>query len=838
MKMNKIIRLSVFNIKKHKLEAFSLTILIMFCMMLLGSSLSSCKSIKTIFPDIMKKTESWENYFMMYEKEYDKEFINILHDDERVTDSGNTSLLYDRGTKYLDKNGDEQALYMAFITQDNDEKLERFSYESSLSKKKIDSLKHPIYMPFSAKDNLCVKEGDTFSVVYGTRKFDFDVAGFYDTIMFSEPGMGMKFVVVPSDYAALESILCNYHIIGFDSIKGSENEKIMTECIDKCEDYSQRDLMNGMFGMTYEGLKENTVITTNLLLYLLIVMSVVIIISVAVMIRFRIAADIKEQIVSIGVLEAIGYKSKEITFSYVAEYLMLAFGGVVLGIVGCFGLSPTLFRLGEMMSGYRGSNSIYIVPILLSAVGLLAVVGLIAYIRAAMVRKYPPVQALRKGIGSNHFHKDHLPLRKTKSSVHLRLAMKGFIQNFRQSIGLTFCITLSSITIVLSFILYNFLGKDMNVIAANSGIEMSDLRVTLIDSADAEGLYNELSEMPEVRKVLMTCDDRFVTYVDHKQMMLSVAFDDFSKTENIFAFKGRFPEHDNEVMFTSMWASEYKLNVGDTVTLESNKVQRKYIISGIVTCLTNGGMNLYITDAGYKRLDPAYLHNTMEIYLKEGVDAVGFKNMLTQKYGRSVADVKQDIDGNAPYEERVRAAAEKKIAELMSVYGVDHVEYAIQSGDNVITGNSSGFVIKYIQNLGDIMRTQLSGVCDAVSVMTRIFMLLAAIVVMVILFVLMESSIRKQRKEFGIMKGLGYTSKELMLQLAARIIPAALLSVIFGTVISVIVTNKLTSFFGKVEVDLPAVIVLDIFMILFCFGCAYIGARKIRKISVYELMTE
>ena len=837
--MNKIVRLSVFNIKKHKLEALALTILIMFCMTLIGSVLSSRKSIKNIFPCIMEKTESFENYFMIYEKNFDKDFMDLINEDERITESDHVNFLYDMSTKYLDSNDVERALYMGFITKDNEERLERFSYKSSLSEDEIASFAHPIYMPYSAEKELNVKEGDTFSMVYGTRKFDFVVAGFYDTMFLSNSGMGMKFVVSDSDYVVLESVLGKYEVIGFNSVKGSDNSDIMDGCITRCEEYSQRDLMSGLMGMTYEGFKENATTTTNVLLDLLIVMAVVIIISVSVMIRFRIAGDIKEQIVSIGVLEALGYKSKEISLSYVIEYLIIAAAGVGLGIAGCFVLSPALFSLGEMISGYQGRDMIYIAPIMLSALGLLVLIGILAYMKASMVKKYPPVQAFRKGIGTNHYRRDHFPLRKTKKSVHLRLAMKGFIQNFKQSIGLTLCITLSSIAIVLSFILYSFMGKDMNVIAANSGIELSDVRVTLMNSADYKSLYDEIVQMPEVRKVLMTSgEDIFITYADHNQMMLPYAFEDFKDTENIFPFDGRFPEHDNEVMFTSMWASEYGLKVGDTITLEYNKVQRKYVISGIVTCLTNGGMNLYITDAGYKRLVPSYHPETMEIYLKDGTDINKFKNMLTQKYGRSVADINQDADSSASYEERIKAAAEKKIAELMSVYGVDHVEYAIRSGDKTITGNSSGFLIRAVQNIGDIMRTQLAEVCTAVSLITKMFMFISALVVMVILYILMESSVRKQRKELGIMKGMGYTSKELMLQLAARIMPAALFSVIIGTVISVTSTNYLISFIGRVEINMPSIIFIDICLLAFCFGCAYFGARKIKKISVYGLMTE
>ena len=62
--------------------------------------------------------------------------------------------------------------------------------------------------------------------------------------------------------------------------------------------------------------------------------------------------------------------------------------------------------------------------------------------------------------------------------------------------------------------------------------------------------------------------------------------------------------------------------------------------------------------------------------------------------------------------------------------------------------------------------------------------------------------------------------------------------IVNGTVIGVSIVNIMTSYIGKISINMPAVIVMDIVFLIFCFGCAYFGARKIKKISVYELMTE
>ena len=76
--MNKIVRLSWANIKKHKLESTALVVLVMLCVMLAGSALNGISGIKNIFPALMKNTGSFENYILILDKNYENEFEDIL----------------------------------------------------------------------------------------------------------------------------------------------------------------------------------------------------------------------------------------------------------------------------------------------------------------------------------------------------------------------------------------------------------------------------------------------------------------------------------------------------------------------------------------------------------------------------------------------------------------------------------------------------------------------------------------------------------------------------------------------------------------------------------------
>lgn len=836
--MEKILRLSFANIKKHKFESVSLAVLIMVCMLLIGSSLASTVGIKDIFSNVMEKTGSYENFILMLEKNYDKEYINILRDYPQIEEINTSELAYSMNTNYLDKNGEEKAISLGFITATNNAKVESSPVETTLSDEELAALEHPMYMPYTMHDTMGYNIGDTFDVMYGTRKFTYTVAGFYETLLFGEVGAGLKMIVSDEDYYIMGSILPKYKVIAYNDNKGEGGTELMKSYMDKCEEYSHCDVNSNAFFILYKDTEYYIHYSAKMLLSVMIAMAVVIIISVAVMIRFRIAGDIEEQIVNIGVLSALGYTSWEITLSYVFEYLIIAAAGVLVGIGGSFMLSPVLLHAGELITEHRGSGDTEPVLIFVSGLVIFILVGVIALIRARMVRNYPPVHALRGGQGDHRFGKERFPLRNTKKSVHLRLALKDFVQNFRQNLGLTVCISISAMTVVFSFVVFSFFGDGLNAICATAGQEMSDLRIEMMSCADTDALAEELAQFPQVRKATPTSGyNVFINITEFEEIMLPIVFSDFNVTENIFPIKGRFPEHTNEIMITNQLAEIKGVSIGDSLTLEYLNVEKSYMVCGFVTSCVNAGVNLYITEDGIRRLIPTYRNDTIELYLQEGTDIDAFRSELTEKYGRSLSDA-ADNSVSGTYEERIRAEAEKQIAELMANYGVTRIEYSIKSGDTVISGSSSGFMISAITNTKEIIETQLTGVVAAICIATGIFMALSAAVVMVILFILMKSVIRRGRREFGIMKGLGYTSREIMFRLAFRIVPSAAISVIIGTAVGISVTGLLTSFIGYVRVDMPKVILLDIIMLIFCFVCAFIGARQIKTISVYELMTE
>ncbi len=840
--MQRILRLSLANIKKHRMQAILLALLILCCIAITGAALSGQQSIRHLFPDVVARCGLFNNCMLVSEKEFNDTVLSILEEDERVLNTDHLEIIWSTTTNYLDDKGDEKALYMGFTTEDMAKRIQKFAMETTLSEAEIRALEHPIYMPFAVKDNLHLKAGDTFDMIHGTRRFSFTVAGFYEAIFLSDTNNGCQMLVSDADYLTLRGVLSRHEMILYNTAEGCDTRDVANRFLQRIDDVTGRDVSTEIIVNSYDALFEYCTTFTSDVTSIMLLVAVVILLTSGVMILFRISGDIQDQIQSIGVLEALGYTSGQITLAYAGEYLLLALAGVLPGTAGAFALLPVLFARGEMIAGHHADLPIIPLPILLTASGILLFVFAISYLRAMAVRNYPPVQAFRKGIAAHHFGKNYFPLRKTGSSVHLRLAMKGFVQNLRQSTGLFVCVTASAAAVVLGLLTADTFRSDMEVAKTVSGAEICDILVFVSPSADAAELAEEISLMPGVRKV-NACNNALSTEtvysMNHTARMVPLIYDDFGTTECILTAEGRLPEHDNEVVVSKLFASDNNLKTGGNLTLEKNGVEKNYIITGIASSVTNGGKNLCITTAGIRRLIPVYRHRSIDIFLDGSMDKQTFKTQLLRTYGQTISDLRREEISGETLEERIRSQADSKMAELMNSYGVTHIEYAVQVGDTMISGGSSGFQISSVCDLAEILETQMGAVFSTVCLAAKAGVVVIAAVVLIIIVMMMEQTVRRQRRELGIMLGLGYTTRELMLQLTCRIMPAAAAAVILGTALgTAAVSAVFRTMIGTVLLPLPLILASAVIMTVFCFGCAYIGAGRIRKISVTELMTE
>ena len=833
--MNKIIRLSKANMNRHKKETILLGLLMMLCAILLASSVASLLGINKIVPQMVEESGCYRNNIYVEQNIYSDRFLSFLEEDARVENYSHASIVYDGEIKIKNYRGSgNDVLYDAgFISESGEKKIEKFQVETCLSKEQIEGLEHPIYLGKCEKEKLQVKEWDTLTILIDNKEYNFSVAGFYDM------GIGMagsKFVVANQDFRILEDYITRYEIIGFEEAEDANVNEIIKDFGEYVKEMSVNDTTGAVNGYSYDIFASNAKTNMSLLSSIVMIMAGVIIITVIVMVRFRIVTDIGEQIVSIGVLEAIGYQSKEIALSYILEYVLIALWGCIVAILPGISLAKFLLKNAANSIYYSGQVEMNYYAIGLVMVGILLFVGFVAMTKALSVNKYPPVMAFRKGIATHHFKKNFLPLDRTKGNIHIRLALKDFLQNIGKRIGFIVCITVSTIMVLISFALGTFFSNGDRVLHNMSGHELADISLVAIGGTDPESFAEELESMPEVDRVLLSASSAVVKVNDSELRENLDIYQDFSETKTTIVTKGRLPKYDNEIAITTQGTMVH-LAMGQTVTLEYNRVKRNYLVCGVVNSMVNP-QTIYMTEDGFKNLNPLYVPDTYKIFLRDDADRDAFVNKLTQRYGDNITDIKNSQVTGDTLEEKLQSAARIKMAKAMNESGVSYMEYAIRVGDQVITGSTHNMKIQSLDYEYDTFVEMIEQASQAFEAVAFVMMLVAAVVVIINLSILMSSAIRMQYKDLGIMKGMGYTSRELKFQMAFTIIPPTVISVVIGSILGKIGLGLLEMVVARIPVPVFSIVCLDCGILLFCFLCAYINARKIGKISVYELMFE
>lgn len=141
------------------------------------------------------------------------------------------------------------------------------------------------------------------------------------------------------------------------------------------------------------------------------------------------------------------------------------------------------------------------------------------------------------------------------------------------------------------------------------------------------------SVMPEVRKALVTYKQRWLSVKGSQNEGSTSSFDDFADAENIRPIRGRFPEHDNEIMVTVERCREEGFDIGDSIILEGNGMEQKYIITGVVSSMMNNGMELCLTSEGYARTQINARPNVMSVYLADGVTGTESQDLRPRTAG-------------------------------------------------------------------------------------------------------------------------------------------------------------------------------------------------------------
>ena len=494
---------------------------------------------------------------------------------------------------------------------------------------------------------------------------------------------------------------------------------------------------------------------------------------------------IQENMQNLGALKAVGYTSRQLVVPFVMQFSGAA---VVMAVIGC-AFSYCIFpAVNEMMIAQTGipyQVRFLPVPFLITIGFTFAVVALAVLASTRKIRKIEPITAIRQGVATHNFKKNRIPLDRARLPLHAALAMKTTLSGWKQNV--TICITMlvPSLIIVFSGVMYENMIADMQPFIDMIVGESADSCINVNVDREAEFL------------ALLDGDDRVEKrYLYHNQIVQHIGgasmdgtlSDDFSKLNNQnVVIEGRFPKYDNEVAIGAKYAIENGLAVGDEILLKGGGDAYAYLITGLVQTTNHLGKDCVMTREGYEKLG-TILNVTYYLNLTPETDIDAFNEEVSEHFG-------SDLNTT------------------LNIWAV-------------VEGSGSVYV-------------------ELMTVIVAAVLVLSCVIVIFVMYLLVRPLLNRKKRDYGILKALGYTTGQLVVQTALSFMPTVIVSTAVGIFFCAKIINPLLALFLSGLGIVKSMFTVPVWfnavagagLILFAFAAACLMSLRIKRIAPRALLS-
>lgn len=778
---NSVMLIVTSSIKKNKSQFISFFILTMISALLMNLGISIYSDCLDNFDRKARELNAEDGIVTVQDRGFKKEMVDYLKDNDQVKNYDVHNILLADSTFHYN-NGDVTSRTV-FFNQANPTKMGK----SEIIKKSDKVYENGIYVPYILNASGGYKLGDEIKLNINQNNYTFTIQGFFDNIYFGCTNLAMIAFYLPDpvyqDFIVKTQDLYNAKLIQYQLKDGINDTAFMSHYYSKCTELAG----NCIYSRAYYSLTKSVRnLTSNIGGTLIIAFSLIILVVSLIIVRFRINNNIEEDMQNIGAMKATGYTTKQIRASYLIQFALISLTGIIIGIILSLFLIPVISALLTAQSGMIWDNQISIIELLITVITILGLVFVTVLAATRKIKHLYPIVALRNGINTHNFKKNHFAIAKTPGNIHFILSLKALVQNIKQNISIFIIMIATTFSLGFAAVLYYNISANQDIFISAVGGELADVQVTLNSDQDGVDPIETICANDDVKAAIYWNEGRGIIEDSSIHFYIS---NDFSKTKGNELYKGRYPKHDNEIAIGPSIISEFHKKIGDTITCSFGDRSYTYIITGFVQSTDSMGFIGRLTNEGYRHLDQDYNNNQINIYLKKGVNAKKYISQLKQDNNHNFKDI---IDVN------------KVMNGLFGVY------------KNLVTIIGSAILV------------------------------ITCIIVALILYLMTKSYIIKNKTELGIQKALGYSSKSLKLQTALSFIPIVFIGTLFGILATKLFTNSLLTIIfktmGIISINMcitPGLLILiNLFLTLFALIVVLFVSRKINKISPVSLINE
>ncbi len=644
-----------------------------------------------------------------------------------------------------------------------------------------------IYLPmlYGTGENYSV--GDTVALTVLGEEVEYTVCGFFNNTMSGSHNCGLVCFLLTEDQ--FEEFSDRSSAIASSYISIRVKDKRESEKMEKW----LKDVISERFpdftaaGNNYQLVTTSRYISQMICAQIMKAMAVFMLLIGVVVIVSNAANYIRENMRNLGALKAVGYTSGQLILALILQFSGISAAAAAVGTVLSYCIFPVVNEMMIAQTGIPYKVKFLPLPCLATVCFILGVVAGAVYLATKKIRRLEPITAIREGIATHNFKKNHLPIEKSPLPFNLALSMKTTLSEWKQNGSICVTMLVLSLIIVFSGVMFQNVIVDMEPFINMMAGETTDCAVNVNCSREQE-LASALEADSRVEKFyLYTNNNTEIQHVGGDRLAISV-IDDFSGLNNQeMVIEGRFPQYDNEFAVAAKYARDNGLTVGDEISLKIGSNQDNYIISGLIQLTNNLGKDCVITREGYEKIS-ALPNVTYYIDLTEGTDIDAFSDEISGRFGSDVN--------------------------------------AVFNFFKIIEGTGSVYVV-------------------LLTVIVIAILFISCVVIVFVMYLLVRTLLNRKRRDYGILKALGYTTGQLVRQTAMSFMPSVLISTTVGILIGMQVINPLLSVLlsgiGIVRCTFVVPIGFNVIagtgLVLFAFAAACLMSLRIRKIVPRDLLS-
>lgn len=781
--MNKILKLALAPIRKNKGQTVSLLVFSLITAMFLNIGLMLYFGISGFYDERAEANHS-AHFSGIYFSGCDsiEQGQKFMEKDPRVAETEKVSAVGGYGEYSIN-----EANISTFILLTRYEEKQKIDAPSFVGEH-LPLTGNRIYIPYNTLLNGGLNIGDSLNITFSGVEFIFTIAGTTEEITFgSAIGTNLRFYISDEKFNEVNELLPDNGITLL-SVRLNNAEDI----IQFKTDYDKEVSADGLFynTMIYNDAKQPRIMVPTIIAIVITAFAIILLTVSLLVIRFRIINGIEEGMTNIGVQKAMGFKNIQIIAANVTQYGLVALAGGILGVITAGAVTPVITKIFEPLIALVWNPGFDINIIALSILFVLLSVTLITLITSRKIKRLHPLTALRGGTTTHSFKKNAFPLDKSYGSLTFLLALKQIIQNKKQTVTVGIIIAAITMTAVVGISLKYSMndGRDTFIRTMFDETAATDVAFILKNGDDGDAFREKITEYPEIRKVL-AYEAAGISLLINEVNITTYVTEDCSLLESQMLVTGYYPKHNNEIVLGNLVLEATGKKVGDTVKIRIEDKEYDYIITGIVQSMNSNGFFGLITAEGARVVEPDFMFTNFLVYMNEGSDI-------------------------------------KAITESIQTV--------------------SGDIFKSLINLDDQIGVTMDSMGAMFAAVSYGIIAVTVFIVILTLYLVIKTTILRRKRELGIQKAIGFTTLQLMNQIALNMTPVIILGVLAGTVAGYFGFNPLfaalTRGAGIAKSDLPApldqIIVVCIALVILAYVVAMMIAWRIRKISAYSLVSE